>query len=269
MQSPQVAVPTDSRPSACPLHSIAWSRAGTAALLYGLFSYTAFFLVFTYAIGFVNNWLVPKSIDSGTPGPILASALINAALLSLFVVQHTIMARPAFKRWWTRIIPAAIERSTFVLAASLCLVLAFWLWQPMPQIVWSVEHPAAVIGISAISLAGFLVVLYSSFIINHFDLFGLRQVWLRFTGRQYTHVGFRLRGPYRLVRHPLMVGFLIAFWAAPEMSLGRLLFAILTTGYIFLGVWFEERDLVAQHGDDYLDYRRRVRGLLPIPRRAR
>ncbi|MBX3354561.1 MAG: isoprenylcysteine carboxylmethyltransferase family protein [Phycisphaeraceae bacterium] len=231
-------------------------------------AYLLFFVTFLYAIGFVGNWGVAKSIDAGTPGAIGPSLLINALLLTIFVVQHTIMARPAFKRWWTTVIPAAIERSTFVIAASLSLLAVFLFWQPLPQTVWSVEHPLAAGTLVALSLAGWGLVLVSSFVINHFDLFGLRQVWLRFMGRSPSPVGFRLRGPYRLVRHPLMVGFLVAFWATPHMSVGHLFFAIMTSGYIFMGIWFEERDLVAEHGEDYLDYRRRVRALLPIPRRA-
>ena len=260
--------------SGCPLHSFAKGLdpaagplARTLTLAYGLLAYAAFLGVFLYAMGFVGNWLVPKSIDSGTPGALLPSLLINTALLSVFVVQHTVMARPAFKRWWTRIIPPAIERSTFVLAASASLALAFWLWRPLPTVLWSVEGPAAW-ALTALSLSGYGIVLYASFLINHFDLFGLRQVWLRFTGRRYAPVGFRLASLYRLVRHPLMLGFLIAFWATPTMTVGHLFFAAMTTGYIAMGVWFEERDLVAEHGDAYLDYRRRVRGVIPLPRRA-
>jgi protein-S-isoprenylcysteine O-methyltransferase Ste14 len=238
-----------------------------AALAYGVVAYGAFLVAILYAIGFVGNWVVPKGIDSGTPGPLVPSLLINGLLLSAFVVQHTVMARPAFKRWITRYVPRSIERSTFVLAASSILLVTFWQWRPLPQIVWSVEHPAAVWGLSALSLLGWGIVLVSSFMVSHFDLFGLRQVWLNFVGRPYTPVGFRLVGLYRLVRHPLMLGFLIAFWATWRMSVGHLFFAVMTTLYIFMGTWLEERDLVAEHGDAYRSYRRSVRGLVPLPKR--
>jgi methanethiol S-methyltransferase len=241
---------------------------GFATFAYGLIAYGTFFFAFLYAIGFVGNWIVPKSIDSGAAGALIPALLINTLLLSLFVIQHTIMARPAFKRWWTTIIPRAAERSTFVLLASSILLLLFWQWRPLPQVVWEVSHPAAYWGLSALSLAGWGIVLLSSFMVSHFDLFGLRQVWFRLRGWAYRPVGFRLVGLYKLVRHPLMVGFLIAFWATPVMTVGHLFFAIMTSGYILMGIWFEERDLVAEHGENYLEYRRRVRGLVPLPRRA-
>lgn len=244
------------------------SLAGIAAFVYGLIAYAAFLAVFLYAIGFVGNWLVWKSIDSGPAGGLLPSLLINALLLTVFVVQHTIMARPAFKTWWTRFVPRSIERSTFVLLASAALALVFWQWQPLPEIIWDAQQPVLKWGLSAISLAGWAIVLYSSFLINHFDLFGLRQVWLRLRERAYAPVGFRLISLYRYVRHPLMLGFLIAFWATPTMTVGHLFFAGLTTGYICFGTWMEERDLVAQHGDKYTDYRRRVPRFFPTGRRA-
>lgn len=261
--------------SSCPMHAFAirdktggpWP-ARIGVFVYGLIAYTAFLATFLYAIGFVGNWLVPRSIDSGTPGPLVPSILINSALLSVFVVQHTVMARPAFKRWWTRIIPPAIERSTFVLAASASLALIFWQWRPLPEPVWSVEHSALRWALSGISLGGFGIVLVSSFMVSHFDLFGLRQVWLRLIGREYRPVGFRLVGLYRVVRHPLMLGFLVAFWVTPNMTVGHLFFAIMTTIYIAMGVWFEERDLVAEHGENYLAYRRQVRGIIPLPKHA-
>ncbi len=233
-------------------------------LAYGVICYLTFPLTILYAIGFVGNWIVPKSIDTGTVQPLASSLLINAGLLGLFVVQHTIMARPTFKRWWTRIIPKSIERSTFVLLASGILDLLFWQWRPLPQEVWSVGGPAGVT-LAAVSLFGWAVVLAASFTISHFDLFGLRQVWMRFRDRRYAPVGFRLAGLYQIVRHPLMVGFLIAFWATPRMSVGHLFFAILTTGYILFGTWIEERDLIAEHGEQYLGYKRRVRGFIPLP----
>lgn len=246
------------------------SVAGVAAFLYGVVAYAAFFGAFMYAIGFVGNWVVPKTIDSGppSPGPLVPSLLINAALLVLFVVQHTIMARPGFKRWWTRIVPHSIERSTYVLAASACFALLYWQWRPLPEVVWQATHPAAIWGLSALSVFGYVFALAASAMVSHFELFGLRQVWFRLRERTYSPVGFRLRGLYKLVRHPLMVGFLIAFWATPTMTVGHLFFAVMTTLYIFFGTFVEERDLVAEHGEDYLSYRRQVRGFVPIPRRA-
>ncbi|MBX3408866.1 MAG: isoprenylcysteine carboxylmethyltransferase family protein [Phycisphaeraceae bacterium] len=241
-------------------------RIGTLA--YGLAAYALFFVTLLYAVAWVGGWFVPKTINSGVAGPLVPSLLVNALLLSLFVVQHTVMARPAFKRWWVRIIPHAIERSTFVIAASLSLLAVFLLWRPAPATVWHVTDTVPAAAITGLCLAGWGLVLFSSFVINHCDLFGLRQVWLRYTGRPQTPVGFRLAGPYKLVRHPLMVGFLIAFWATPHMTVGHLFFAVMTTGYIFMGIWFEERDLVAEHGEAYLRYRRSVRALLPIPRAA-
>lgn len=235
-------------------------------LFYGVFAYLLFFATFLYAIGFVGNWVVPKSIDSGESSSTWAALAINLALLGLFAVQHTIMARPRFKAWLTRFIPKAMERSTFVLASSLCLVLLFWLWQPMPNKIWDVQQPVARGALVALSLIGWGIVLYGSFLIDHFDLFGLRQVALHAAGKPYTSPRFIERSLYKLVRHPLMLGFIIAFWFTPTMTVGHLLFAVLTTGYIIIGIQFEERDLAAAHGDQYLDYRRRVPALLPIPK---
>jgi methanethiol S-methyltransferase len=240
--------------------------ARIAIFSYGLLAYSLFFFTFCYAIGFVGNWIVPKGIDGGAVGPLVPSLIINGLLLSLFVVQHTIMARPAFKRWWVKYVPASIERSTFVLLASSILLLTFWQWRPLPDIVWKVSHPAAYYGLSALSLAGWGIVLIASFMVSHFDLFGLRQVWFRLRARAYRPVGFRLVGFYKLVRHPLMVGFLIAFWATPTMTVGHLFFAIMTTLYIFFGTHIEERDLIKEHGESYMEYRRKVRGFVPIPR---
>jgi protein-S-isoprenylcysteine O-methyltransferase Ste14 len=239
---------------------------GVLTLAYGLLSYGAFLASFLYAIGFIGNWLVPKSIDTGTVRPISQSLLINAALLALFVLQHTIMARPAFKRWWTRIVPTPVERSTFVLLASASLGLIFWQWRPLPQEVWHISGPAGFV-LSALSLSGWAVVFIASLTISHLDLFGVRQAWFRFQNLPYAPVGFRLAGLYRIVRHPLMVGFLIAFWVTPRMSVGHLFFAVMTTGYILFGTWIEERDLIAEHGERYLDYKRRVPGLIPLPGR--
>lgn len=252
-----------SRTAAGPLEPAA--RAATLA--YGGFAYAAFVATFAYAVGFVGNWIVPKSIDSGTPGPLVPSLLINAVLLSVFVLQHTIMARPGFKRVWVRIVPAAAERSTFVLLASLSLALVFWQWRPLPDIVWRAATPTARGALTALSLLGYGIVLAASCMVSHADLFGLRQSWLRFRGRLYRPVGFRLVGLYRLIRHPLMLGFLIAFWATPTMTVGHLFFAVMTTLYIFMGVWFEERDLAAHFGESYQQYRRTTRAILPLPKR--
>ena len=240
--------------------------ARVATLGYGLLAYSMFFGTILYAIGWVGNWLVPRSIDSGATSPLAQALLVNSLLLGLFVVQHTVMARPAFKAWWMRIVPRAIERSTYVIAASASLILTFWLWQPLPTVVWSVSNPVAWWGLTALSLLGWTTVLGSSFMVSHWDLFGLRQTWARFRGERYRPVGFRLVGLYKLVRHPLMLGFLIAFWSTPVMTQGHLFFAAMTTGYIFFGTWIEERDLIAEHGDDYLAYRRKVRGFVPLPR---
>ncbi|MGD9690035.1 MAG: methanethiol S-methyltransferase [Phycisphaerales bacterium] len=267
-----------SRGSGCPLHRLleipqtgqparrcAVTFGGVAAFVYGVLVYAVFAGTILYAVGFVGNWFVPKSIDSGPGAPLAEALLVNGSILSLFVLQHTIMARPWFKKWWTRIVPAAIERSTFVLAASLILVLLFWQWRPLPQVIWSVEQPLLAGALVALALVGWAFFTASSFMVSHADLFGLRQVAFRLLGREYQPVGFRLRGFYRLVRHPLMVGIIVAFWSTPVMTLGHLVFSVLTTAYIFFGTWMEERDLLAEHGESYERYRRDVRGFLPVP----
>lgn len=237
--------------------------------LYGLAAYASFLAVFLYAVGFVGNWIVPKTIDSGDPSPVVPSLLVNAALLLLFVIQHTIMARPAFKTWVTRYLSRSIERSTYVLAASACLALLYWQWRPLPEVVWDVGPGAAAWALTGLSLLGYATVLLASFMVSHADLFGLRQVWFRLLDRKYSPVGFRLVGLYKLVRHPLMLGFLIAFWATPVMTVGHLFFSVMVSLYIAVGVWFEERDLLKAHGAEYDQYRRRVRAVIPIPRAAR
>ncbi|HVI57510.1 MAG TPA: isoprenylcysteine carboxylmethyltransferase family protein [Luteimonas sp.] len=239
------------------------------ALLYGTACYAVFFATFLYAIGFVTGLGVPKDIDGGASGALAAALAIDLALLGLFAVQHSGMARPGFKRWWTRFVPAPIERSTYVLLSSLALLLLFWQWRPLPQALWNIEHAGVRMALHVLCALGWLLVLSSTFLINHFDLFGLRQVWQY--GRRGADVGeqpFVTRAFYRIVRHPLMLGFLIAFWSTPTMTLGHLLFALATTGYILVAVRFlEERDLVAQYGDTYRDYQRRVPMLLPLPKR--
>ncbi|SHO43509.1 methanethiol S-methyltransferase [Desulfopila aestuarii] len=236
----------------------------TLSFCYGLVCYAVFLISFLYAIGFVGDFVVPKSINSGSQSSILHSLIINLVLLSLFAVQHTIMARPAFKRWWTKIVPIQVERSTFVLVASLILLLLYWQWQPMPSVVWSIENPVGKTLCLALFWIGWLVVLLSTIMINHFDLFGLRQVWLHFSNQDYHHVEFQTNSLYRYVRHPIMFGFIIAFWATPYMTVGHLLFAFATTAYIFIGVQFEEHDLMQFLGKNYDDYRRRVPMLIPF-----
>jgi methanethiol S-methyltransferase len=238
-------------------------------LIYGVVCYAVFFATFLYAIGFVGNFVVPLSMDRGRTASGLGEALaIDALLLAVFALQHSGMARQGFKRAWTRIVPAEIERSTYVLAASLSLALLFWQWRPIGSLVWNVEGSAATTALIALSLAGWLIVLVSTFMIDHFELFGLRQVWRQWHQRPAEAPAFGTPGPYRLVRHPIYLGFIIAFWATPVMTMGHLVFAIATTAYILIAIQLEERDLVAFHGDTYRDYRKRVRMLLPIPKRG-
>jgi methanethiol S-methyltransferase len=234
------------------------------AYLYGVVCYVLFLGTFLYAIGFVGNFVVPKSIDSGVAGPFGASLLVNAILLGIFAVQHSVMARPEFKQWWTRIVPRPIERSTYVLFASLALILLFWQWRPMPDVLWNLASEIGRNVVWALFALGWLIVLFSTFLINHFDLFGLRQVHLYARSAQYTDLPFRIVYFYKFVRHPLYLGFLLAFWAAPTMTVGHLLFSFATTAYILIAIQLEERDLVRFHGDAYVQYRKRVSMLLPI-----
>jgi methanethiol S-methyltransferase len=236
------------------------------AVAYGVASYLLFLASFLYAVGFVGNLLVPKSIDSGPNGSLAASALVDTLLLLLFAVPHSVMARPTFKRWWTQFVPPPVERSTYVLVSSLLLGLLFWQWRPLPAIVWHIEHPAGRWLLHAVFWAGWALVLVSTFLIDHFDLFGLRQVYLYASGRAYTPPAFRTSGLYRYVRHPIMTGFLLAFWATPTMTVGHLLFAVATTAYILIALQLEERDLVSFHGEPYQAYRKQVGMLLPLPR---
>jgi protein-S-isoprenylcysteine O-methyltransferase Ste14 len=234
--------------------------------LYGLACYVVFFGTFLYAIGFVANLFVPRPMDGPPAGDFASSLVLDLALLLGFALQHSVMARQGFKHWLTRFIPEAAERSTYVLASSLALIALFALWRPLGGTVWSVEEPAAAATLYGLCAFGWLLVLVSTFLINHFDLFGLRQVWLYLTSTPYRPIGFRTPGPYRLVRHPLYVGWLFAFWSTPTMTATHLLFAVATTGYILVAIQLEERDLIASLGDEYREYRQRVPMLIPFTR---
>ena len=237
---------------------------GWLALVYGVVVYVLFVGTFLYAIGFVGNVVVPKGIDSGVVRPLAEALVVNVLLLGLFAVQHSVMARPGFKRLWTRIVPPSVERATFVLASCVVLILLYWQWRPIPvPMIWRVDAPWATLAIQAVFWLGFGLALASTFLINHFELFGLKQVFTRLVGRPMPEPTFRTPLFYRHVRHPLYLGFILAFWATPTMTTGHLLFAAMTTGYILVGIYFEERDLVAQFGDTYRRYRERAGMLIP------
>jgi methanethiol S-methyltransferase len=234
---------------------------------YGTFSYLIFLATFLYAVGFIGNFGVPSTLDGAATGPLAISLAIDVGLLTLFAVQHSVMARKWFKEWWTRIVPKPIERSTYVLFSSVALILLFALWRPLGGVIWSVEDPAGRLVLRSLFAFGWGLVLYSTFLINHFDLFGLRQVWRNLLGLPEGGLRFTTPGPYKLVRHPLYVGWLFAFWMTPVMTTAHLLFSIATTAYILLAIRFEERDLVREHGESYEEYRRSVPMLVPSVRK--
>jgi protein-S-isoprenylcysteine O-methyltransferase Ste14 len=233
------------------------------ALIYGLASYAIFFITILYAIGFVDGMMVPKDINAGTQVPWLEAVLVNLALMSLFAIQHSVMARKSFKQWWTQYVPASVERSTYVLFASLSLLLLFWQWRPMSAIVWQIDNPQLAMAMTGLSLFGWVLVFTSTFLINHFELFGVQQVVQNLSDQKPSAPVFRTPLYYKFVRHPIYLGFIIAFWATPLMTVGHLLFAAVTTAYIFVGIFLEERDLVELFGDDYRRYRDRVSMILP------
>lgn len=233
--------------------------------IYGIICYLVFFVTFLYAIGFVGNYIVPKTIDSGNQGGTGAVLIVNILLLSLFAIQHSVMARRGFKKWWTKMVPAPIERSTYVLFSSIALIVLFYFWRPMVDVIWYVDNTALASLLMALYFLGWFIVLTGTYLINHFNLFGLQQVYLNFRNRELQHPKFVTPFYYKFVRHPLMLGFIIAFWATPEMTVGHLLFALATTGYVLVAIQLEERDLVHFHGEAYKRYQKEVSQIIPMP----
>jgi protein-S-isoprenylcysteine O-methyltransferase Ste14 len=250
------------------VHSIGPRATGSRifkfiAFLYGIAAYLVFFVTILYAIGFVMGLVVPKTIDTGPETPTVEAVIINLLLMSLFAVQHSVMARQQFKAWWTQFVPKPVERSTYVLFASLSLLLLFWQWRPLPSVVWDVGNPDLAVTLVTLSLAGWVLVFTSTYMINHFELFGLHQVTNNLIGKEAAPTRFKTPMLYNFVRHPIYLGFIIAFWAAPVMTVGHLLFAGVTTAYIFVGIALEEHDLVDLFGDEYRQYKQRVSMLIP------
>ena len=237
--------------------------ARSIAFLYGVFAYILFLGTILYAIGFVSNLVVPKTLETGTAGPLAEALIVNLVVMSIFALQHSVMARKPFKQWWTQFVPKAVERSTYVLLSNLALILLMWQWRPMPAVVWHIGDPQIAMAVTGVSLVGWVIVFTSTFLINHFELFGLHQVTTDLAGRTIPAPRFRTPLYYKFVRHPLYLGFIIAFWAAATMTTGHLLFAAVTTAYIFVGILLEERDLVELFGDDYRHYKDRVSMLVP------
>jgi len=242
--------------------------ARSIAFLYGVFAYILFLGTILYAIGFVSNLVVPKTLETGTAGPLAEALIVNLVLMSIFALQHSVMARKQFKQWWTQFVPKAVERSTYVLLSNLALILLMWQWRPMPAVVWHIGDPQIAMAVTGVSLVGWVIVFTSTFLINHFELFGLHQVTTDLAGRTIPAPRFRTPLYYKFVRHPLYLGFIIAFWAAPTMTAGHLLFAAVTTASIFVGILLEERDLIDLFGDDYRRYKKRVSMLVPWRRSA-
>jgi len=241
--------------------------AGFVAVIYGVVAYGLTLAALLYLIGFTGNLIVPKSIDSGAAGPLLPSAIVDTLLIGLFAIQHSLMARQGFKRWWTRIVPPSVERSTYVLAASFALLILYWQWQPIPLPVWTVHDAAAAAVLEGIFWLGWVVLVASTFLLNHFELFGLSQVFARLFGKPLADAKFRAPLLYRYVRHPIYLGVLLAVWAAPVMTVGHLLFAVVITAYILIGIQLEENDLIRQFGEQYRRYRQDAAMLVPVPGR--
>jgi protein-S-isoprenylcysteine O-methyltransferase Ste14 len=235
-----------------------------AAFLYGIVAYLVFAIVIMYSLGFVSGLVVPKTIDSGPVGPLVESIVINLVLLTIFALQHSVMARPQFKTWWTTIVPKSVERSTYVLLASLVLALVFWQWRPIPGAVWEVKEPTIAASLLYLGLLGWVLVFLSTFMINHFELFGLHQVANNLAGKPMPPMKFKTPMLYNVVRHPIYLGFIIFVWATPVITAGHLLFAAVVTAYIFVGIALEEHDLIAVFGDEYRRYRQRVAMIVPF-----
>jgi protein-S-isoprenylcysteine O-methyltransferase Ste14 len=236
-----------------------------AAFIYGTATYLFMFVTFLYLFAFMANMWVPKGVDDGVVAPFFLALTINLGLIVLFGIQHSVMARPGFKKWWTRIVPTSIERSTYVLISTLLFILLFWQWQPMTAVIWSFEAPLAQAVAWSVFVLGIVLLFASTFVINHFDLFGLRQIWLNLTEKPYTYLKFKVTWFYRFVRHPLYVGWIMIFWATPHMTFGHLLLAIGMSAYILIAIRYEERDMVKFHGEAYREYQRKVPMLIPSP----